>query len=195
VLEHDLDVVPWVEDAWLDFTTSGDQGAPVNLDSGLIGEGDGFQLQDFLDEGGGQQAQDSADALDPLSSVAHYSSPQTNETTSPSDRSVSELRHIQRRPTGMSTDLASLRHGNPVLKHAASLIMHIVCAFPQMMLRRSTFPPFIHPRWHQPQLPEKISSCMGIAQLFVARTPETRGFLWRTISAEEQRFRDEVRAS
>ncbi|KAL6406989.1 Fatty acyl-CoA reductase [Ilyonectria robusta] len=61
-----------------------------------------------------------------------------------------------------------------------------------MMLRRQTFPPFIHPHWHKPCLPEKLASCMSIAQLFVARTPETRLFLWRIIEAEEQRFRDEV---
>lgn len=89
-------------------------------------------------------------------------------------------------------DLIHLPYKHPTLKQAATLIVHTLYAFPQMMLRRQTFPPFIHPHWHKPCLPEKLASCMSIAQLFVARTPETRIFLWRTIEAEEQRFRDEV---
>lgn len=95
-------------------------------------------------------------------------------------------------PASASTDLTHLRHGNPVLKHAASLIVHMACSFPQMMLRRQLFPPFIHPRWHEPELPDNIAACMAIAQLFVARTPETRGFLWRTIFAEVRRMEDEL---
>jgi hypothetical protein len=92
-----------------------------------------------------------------------------------------------------SADLTHLRFQNPTMKQAASLIVHALSAFPQMMLRRHTFPPFIHPYWHQPSLPEKLASCMSIAQLFGARTPETRPFLWRAIEAEERRFRNEVR--
>lgn len=184
---QDVDAIPWVDDGWLEFATSGDLDLPVNFGGDLTSDGGSFQLHGF-DGIDGHQTQD---ALDPLSSITHYSTPQTSDATSSCDRSMSRGQ-LQRRLTGISKDLTSLRHGNPVLKHAASLIMHIVCAFPQMMLRRQTFPPFIHPRWHEPRLPEKISSCMGIAQLFAARTPETRGFLWRMISAEEQRFQDEV---
>ncbi|CAM1508646.1 Fc.00g054940.m01.CDS01 [Cosmosporella sp. VM-42] len=91
-----------------------------------------------------------------------------------------------------TTTLIHLRHGNPASKYAASLISNILSAFPQMMLRRQTFPPFIHPYWYSSTLPEKLSVCMSIAQLFAARTPETRPFLWRVIETEEQRFRDEM---
>ncbi|KAH7131346.1 hypothetical protein EDB81DRAFT_808394 [Dactylonectria macrodidyma] len=91
-----------------------------------------------------------------------------------------------------SRDFAHLSYHNPTLKRAATLIVHTLYAFPQMMLRRQTFPPFIHPHWHKSCLPEKLASCMSISQLFAARTPETRVFLWRTINLEEQRFRDEV---
>lgn len=108
---------------------------------------------------------------------------------SPSDLQTASASNIIFPPD--SATLVHLRHGNPASKHAASLLSNIIFAFPQMMLRRQTFPPFIHGYWHA-QLPEKLVACMSIAQLFAARTPETRPFLWRMIDAEEQRFRDEV---
>lgn len=89
-------------------------------------------------------------------------------------------------------NLARLSYRSPKLKVASGLLIQFLSAFPQMMLRRQTFPPFIHPYWHKPALPEKLASCMGISQLFAARTPETRPFLWRIIEADERRFRSEV---
>ncbi|KAJ8099055.1 hypothetical protein POJ06DRAFT_255835 [Lipomyces tetrasporus] len=86
--------------------------------------------------------------------------------------------------------LTHLRLGNPASQHCAVLAMGIIRAFPQMMLRQQTFPPFIHGQWHRSVMPEEIANCMSIAQIFTARTSETRGFLWRTIAAEAQRFKD-----
>ncbi|WAO96876.1 Zn(2)-C6 fungal-type domain-containing protein [Fusarium falciforme] len=87
-------------------------------------------------------------------------------------------------------DLTRLPYQREPSHHAAKLVLQTLYAFPQMMLRRKTFPPFIHPQWHEPCLPEALANCMSIAQLFAARTPETRAFLWRTINTEEQRFRE-----
>jgi hypothetical protein len=78
------------------------------------------------------------------------------------------------------------------LQHASRVIMQMLYAYPQMMLRRQNFPPFVNPHWHEKRLPDTLATCMSIAQLFAARTPETESFLWRTISAEEERFRDQV---
>lgn len=89
--------------------------------------------------------------------------------------------------------LTQLSHDTVASQHAANLISRIVSAFPQMMLRRSTFPPFIHAHWDEPALPGILASCVGIARIFVTRSDDTRSFLWRTIGAEEKRFRDEVR--
>ncbi|KAL7925640.1 hypothetical protein ACQKWADRAFT_282592 [Trichoderma austrokoningii] len=80
-------------------------------------------------------------------------------------------------------------------KFAAGILSQAISAFPQMMLRRQTFPPFIHAHWHLPSLPETLASCMSIAQLFATRTPETRPFLWRTIGIEIKRLRDEVESA
>ncbi|KAI1070404.1 hypothetical protein LB507_010310 [Fusarium sp. FIESC RH6] len=87
--------------------------------------------------------------------------------------------------TRVSTRLSSLQY-------ASRVIMQMLYAFPQMMLRRQTFPPFIHPHWHQKHLPETLGNCMSIARLFAARTAETESFLWKMISAEEERFRDKL---
>ncbi|KAK9321096.1 hypothetical protein V1517DRAFT_327446 [Lipomyces orientalis] len=90
--------------------------------------------------------------------------------------------------------LTHIRRENPASQHCAVLAMGIIRAFPQMMLRRQTFPPFIHGQWHRSVMPEEIANCMSIAQIFAARTSETRGFLWRTIAAEAQRFKDRLDA-
>jgi hypothetical protein len=79
------------------------------------------------------------------------------------------------------------------MQHASRVIMQMLYAYPQMMLRRQTFPPFIHPHWHLKTLPETLGNCMSIGQLFAARTPETQSFLWRMVAAEEGRFREKVK--
>jgi hypothetical protein len=101
---------------------------------------------------------------------------------------------IQVQPQTLSSKGSLARVSNRLssLQHASRVIMQMLYAYPQMMLRRQTFPPFIHPHCHEKRLPDALGNCMSIAQLFAARTPETESFLWRTISAEEERFRERV---
>ncbi|KAL7961212.1 hypothetical protein V8C34DRAFT_274066 [Trichoderma compactum] len=75
---------------------------------------------------------------------------------------------------------------------AVDQLTHAIYAFPQMMMRRQTFPPFIHAHWHMSELPETLANCMSIAQIYATRTPETRPFLWRMIGVELQRFQGEA---
>ncbi|EXJ59234.1 hypothetical protein A1O7_06666 [Cladophialophora yegresii CBS 114405] len=83
---------------------------------------------------------------------------------------------------------------------SADLIVQSLRAFPTMMLRRETFPWFIHPQSQlmskagsgATALPDAISTCMGIAQIFTARTPETKPFLWRIIRGEYRRLVNEM---
>ncbi|KAL7900526.1 hypothetical protein HDV64DRAFT_267582 [Trichoderma sp. TUCIM 5745] len=91
-----------------------------------------------------------------------------------------------------STELLHTYQVFTTSKFAAGLLSQAISAFPQMMLRRQTFPPFIHAHWHLPSLPETLANCMSIAQLFATRTAETRPFLWRTIGIEVNRLQDEV---
>ncbi|KAF5649400.1 short chain dehydrogenase family [Fusarium sp. NRRL 52700] len=91
-------------------------------------------------------------------------------------------------------DLTRVSNRLSNMQHASRVIMQMLYAYPQMMLRRQTFPPFIHPHWHEKTLPETLGNCMSISQLFAARTPETEPFLWRMVTAEEERFREKLQA-
>ncbi|KAI8649456.1 Zn(2)-C6 fungal-type domain-containing protein [Fusarium sp. Ph1] len=112
------------------------------------------------------------------------------QTDLPYQEGDSQARISTVKSLSAKADLTRLPYQREASHHAAKLVLQTLYAFPQMMLRRKTFPPFIHPQWHEPCLPEALANCMSIAQLFAARTPETRAFLWRTINAEEQRFRE-----
>jgi hypothetical protein len=87
--------------------------------------------------------------------------------------------------------LSPIPRSDPVKNCAANVAMQMLRAFPQMMLRRETFPPFIHGHWYRPMgsmepaLPEPLVNCMGVAQIFVSHNLETKPFLWRTIQSEQ----------
>ncbi|KAF2627238.1 hypothetical protein BU25DRAFT_393973 [Macroventuria anomochaeta] len=87
--------------------------------------------------------------------------------------------------------LSPISRSDPVKNCTASVAMQMLRAFPQMMLRRETFPPFIHGHWYRPMsamepaLPEPLVNCMGVAQVFVSHNLETKPFLWRLIQSEQ----------
>ena len=80
-----------------------------------------------------------------------------------------------------------------------TMIIDIIHAYPRMMMRRETFPPFIHTcspnggnqdEWSR--VPENLTNCMGIAQLFTVCNDDTRLFVWGTIWAELRRLRSQA---
>ena len=95
--------------------------------------------------------------------------------------------------------LAILQMERPHAQHNADIVIQSLRSFPTMMLRRETFPWFIHPlsqllsKPTRAALPEALSTCMSIAQMFASRTSETRHLLCRAIRGEYRRFMDEVR--
>ncbi|KZL73736.1 C6 finger domain-containing protein [Colletotrichum tofieldiae] len=76
---------------------------------------------------------------------------------------------------------------NPVTENSANLIRRALRSYPQMMIRRSSFPPFIHPYQDKSHLPEPLANCMSIAVLFASRNRDTRPFLWKAIRDEQER--------
>ncbi|KAK7990522.1 hypothetical protein PG990_014802 [Apiospora arundinis] len=100
--------------------------------------------------------------------------------------------HVSEPPD--SSFLSQISMSDPVAHCTANVIMQLLRAFPQMMLRRETFPPFIHAHWHrslhtnatEPALPTPLMGCMGIAQVFASPNLETRPFLWRSIQTEQR---------
>lgn len=87
--------------------------------------------------------------------------------------------------------LKPLLMATPVAQYNATYIIRTLRAYPRMILRKATFPSFMHPHWHG-SLPEPLASCMSIAQIFASRNPETSSFVWRTIRTEQQRLVDQV---
>jgi hypothetical protein len=130
-------------------------------------------------------------SLDPMSTDIldlEPSSVELSPLTITNDRQI----HMPPRSLSSKGDLTRVSNRLSSMQHASRVIMQMLYAYPQMMLRRQTFPPFMHPQWHEKALPETLGNCMSIAQLFAARTAETQSFLWRMVAAEEARFRERV---
>ena len=98
----------------------------------------------------------------------------------------------------ISDFLSPIPKSDPVKNCIANVAMQMLRAFPQMMLRRETFPPFIHGHWYrtisaiEPALPEPLVNCMGVAQVFVSHNLEIKPFLWRMIQSEQSSMAKKV---
>ncbi|KAL6812491.1 hypothetical protein J3E69DRAFT_123496 [Trichoderma sp. SZMC 28015] len=126
-------------------------------------------------------------------SCSRLASSATNSTTwRPALEPVPSVTHTDVLNSSSSLVLENLHPGIFSSNAAIDQLTHAIHAFPQMMMRRQTFPPFIHAHWHMSELPETLANCMSIAQIYSTRTPETRLFLWRMIGVELQRFQGEA---
>jgi hypothetical protein len=80
---------------------------------------------------------------------------------------------------------------------AASVVAtRILRSYPDMMVQRTTFPPFIHPRFSEMgaerRLPRALANITSIAQMFQQRSTENRIFIWQSIQTEQQRIMSQV---
>ncbi|CAH0058536.1 unnamed protein product [Clonostachys solani] len=99
---------------------------------------------------------------------------------------------IQHALSGPQNQLGPLRYSLHQVCNTVELAFDIMSCFPQMMLRNQTLPPFMHIPSYSACMPERISTCRGIAQVFETRTDETASFLWRTVDAEVTRIESEM---
>ncbi|KAI1295715.1 hypothetical protein F5Y03DRAFT_302449 [Xylaria venustula] len=82
----------------------------------------------------------------------------------------------------------------PHKAHAASLFRRTLGSYAFMLLRRENLPPFICPHayeWAEEQSNnplEALVNCTSLVQMFHARTPTNRGFIWRLIRLEQERL-------
>ena len=113
-------------------------------------------------------------------------------------RRTLSLAVVTKKPTldFQPSTLTVFHFARPHAQHNAHIILQSLRSLPTMMLRRETFPWFIHPHSHSPSarhdLPEALTNCMSIAQMFASRTPETKPFLRQSIQAEHSRFTSKV---
>ncbi|KAH8694290.1 hypothetical protein BGW36DRAFT_384678 [Talaromyces proteolyticus] len=74
----------------------------------------------------------------------------------------------------------------------ANMIIDMIRTYPQMMIRRETFPPFVHPHLendaHGEGLPFPLENCMGISHLFALRDTESQSFPWSIVLTEMNSF-------
>lgn len=79
---------------------------------------------------------------------------------------------------------------------SVTFVRQILSSYPGMMLRKETFPPFIHSSYClHGQMPQPLVNCMSIVQMFSTRTPASNEFVWRTIRMEQERLWVEVSKS
>ncbi|KAK2752568.1 hypothetical protein FQN55_006681 [Onygenales sp. PD_40] len=110
--------------------------------------------------------------------------------------STSDLAIHPKRPS--TSYLSYIAIHDPTAQRNASYILQMIRSFPQMMLRKATFPPFIHSQGfgntNHPErsLPEPIGNCMSLVQSFYWRTAETKEFVWKMIRKEQCRLSDEA---
>jgi hypothetical protein len=73
----------------------------------------------------------------------------------------------------------------------------ILRSYPDMMRRRETFPPFIHPRFYGSEeddwkLPAWLQTAIKIAQMFYNRKNESKQAIWLAVEAEREKIHNKV---
>jgi hypothetical protein len=89
------------------------------------------------------------------------------------------------------------KFANPAQIHSATILSRLISSYPTMMLRRETFPPFIHPQCVpvneiDPPLLRPLAKCMELARAFKYRTLENSEMIWKEIRVEHERLCNEV---
>lgn len=120
------------------------------------------------------------------------------QSTNPDTFNTTSLLFVQSGYTSKS--LVSNPAENRNLPINSTVLGRIFSSYPAMMLRKETFPPFIHQVWPQQAqgkntLLESLVNCMTISQLFVNRNEETNKFMWSIIRMELDRIGQQVRAN
>ncbi|KAK1473188.1 hypothetical protein CTAM01_16198 [Colletotrichum tamarilloi] len=78
-------------------------------------------------------------------------------------------RRVISNTSGIVFPLQFIKEPKPAANGSANMIKQALRSYPEMMLRRSTFPPFIHQYQDKSHLPEPLANCMGIAILYSKR--------------------------
>lgn len=119
------------------------------------------------------------------SSVAPWSTWKVEDKFCPGLMKIAPQTHLE---MGDTERRIVRRRPNAVARSPAHQICSILRSFPQAMLRRETFPPFIGISTANKRLPEPLANCMSISQMFVNASAESMPFIWRTIIAEQTRL-------
>ncbi|KAK4539339.1 hypothetical protein LTR36_000770 [Oleoguttula mirabilis] len=129
-------------------------------------------------------------ANEPMGDMSFFS--EVDLSAEPYDLAIGDLTTGYINEVDSTKALTALHAAEPIAQQSARLILQALCAIPEQMSRRETFPAFIHPHWESPALPESLAICMRIAQMFASRTPDITPFIWRTILAEQRHVMEQL---
>lgn len=77
-------------------------------------------------------------------------------------------------------------------QRAVTLILHMLKSYPQMMLRDSTLPPYIHPYFMSPEFSgndmESLHNCMNLMRMISYSVQGSRKLFWKNVKLECERF-------
>jgi hypothetical protein len=85
----------------------------------------------------------------------------------------------------------------PQAQMATMMLTQIIASFPYMMIRKETFPPFIHPRCYDypsgsDDISEILKDCMGLAHMFHTKKRESNKMFWRSVRIEQEKLYAQV---
>lgn len=103
------------------------------------------------------------------------------------DFSIDGLSMRNRHNINDSGYLVRIGLSNVNAQQSADLIMEALYAIPNQMLRRETFPPFIHPHWQLSVIPEPLAVCMHLAEAYSSGASGIQDFVRRSILTEQRR--------
>lgn len=129
------------------------------------------------------------------------SSPDQEPTNSP-DRSIQRPYRPNNAPSIRSVPIRNIRslvkrpRTKPGAQRTANLIIHTLRAYPRMMLRSTSLPPFIHPKLLSMQSEEirlePLANCMSLMHMIKGGPEGSRKLFWKNVQLECERWFDEV---
>ena len=99
-------------------------------------------------------------------------------------------------PTSSKRSLIPRSNTKPGPKRAVTLMLHMLKSYPQMMLRDSTLPPYIHPYLVSPEFGgddmEPLHNCVNLMRMISHSVQGSKKLFWKNVKLECERFTAEV---
>jgi hypothetical protein len=185
---------------------AGNNGVPIISDAEFASLGDGYidwndpdlDFTGFLDPTMNDEAYQYPSPT--TSSSAYRSTPSTEETAEVQEAAVREAASSSRLsiPATPSLRIRSLIQ-RPKLKagsqRTANLILYTLKSYPRMMLRKTTLPPFIHPRLAFSDLEnnhmEPLTNCISLMHMISSGVQGSRKLFWKNVRMECEKLIEE----
>lgn len=179
-------------------------GVPIIPDVEFSGLGDNYinwnntdiDFADFLDPTMNDETFQYPSPAD--SSVVRRPTPPTNQTAQAQQTSSSSSISIPAIPNLSVRSLIQRPKTNPGSQRTINLILHTLKSYPRMMLRKSTLPPFIHPRFISSDTEngsmEPLTNCISLLHMISSGVQGSRKLFWKNVRLECEKLIEDVGA-